>query len=233
VTGCLILLITLGFCFTGHLLPWSQLSYWSTTIGMNIVGSAPLAGPLIQRLLQGGEAIGADTLGRMFAIHTSLLPTTLVALIFVHLYLVRRTGLASPLPRRDGRSERGTRPLAPVVLLELSGVCLLVLGVFSLVLFFFPHLYFTPEVSLKADPFDTPPHVKPEWYFLPMYASLALIPSSALGMLAQGVAIAALVLLPFLDRGEPRHILERPLFLAGVCTAVAGLVGLAVAGALM
>jgi ubiquinol-cytochrome c reductase cytochrome b subunit len=238
VTGCLLLFVTLGLCFTGYILPWSQLSYWATTIGMNIVGAVPLVGPTVQEYFQGGDVVGPYTLGRAVAFHVALLPMALSALVGLHLYLVRFSGISMPPLRRprDGteanqRLEKQTRRFFPDFLLEDLAVALGVLTVFCAVLFFAPHIYFPPEAFEKADPAVTPTHVKPEWYFLASYQVLRLIPNKALGIAVQGAAIALLVALPFIDRSEKRHIFERPFFLLGVCIVVGGLIALTFLGA--
>jgi quinol-cytochrome oxidoreductase complex cytochrome b subunit len=93
-----VLLLTLGLAegFTGYLLPWDQTSYWATTVGININGSAPFLGPFLAQFLQGGTYINADTLSRFYAIHMLLLPGAIFALIGLHLYLVIRLGVTSP-----------------------------------------------------------------------------------------------------------------------------------------
>jgi menaquinol-cytochrome c reductase cytochrome b subunit len=93
-----VLLLTLGLAegFTGYLLPWDQTSYWATTVGININGSAPFLGPYLAQFLQGGTYINADTLSRFYAIHMLLLPAAIFALIGLHLYLVIRLGVTSP-----------------------------------------------------------------------------------------------------------------------------------------
>ncbi|MBI4382716.1 MAG: cytochrome b N-terminal domain-containing protein, partial [Nitrospinae bacterium] len=47
LTGCALLFLTLGICFTGYLLPWSQLSFWATTVATNIPQPIPVVGPYI------------------------------------------------------------------------------------------------------------------------------------------------------------------------------------------
>jgi quinol-cytochrome oxidoreductase complex cytochrome b subunit len=93
-----VLLLTLGLAegFTGYLLPWDQTSYWATTVGININGSAPFLGPFLAQFLQGGTYINGDTLSRFYAIHMLLLPGAIFALIGLHLYLVIRLGVTSP-----------------------------------------------------------------------------------------------------------------------------------------
>jgi ubiquinol-cytochrome c reductase cytochrome b subunit len=229
LVGCLLLLLTLGQSLTGYVLPWSQLSYWATTVAMNITGSAPVLGPVLQRLLQGGEVVGPGTLGLLYAIHVGALPLALIGLVGLHLYLVRHAGI-TPLPIRNPAAR--SRRFFPDVMTDDVTVILFVLAVFCAVLFLAPNLYFTPESFKKADPFVTPEHVKPEWYFLAAYAVMRLVPSKTLGILLQGIAIAGLLGLPFLDRSDPRPAWLRPRFLAGLCLIVGGLIGLSVYGAL-
>ena len=73
----------------------------------------------------------------------------------------------------------------------------------------------------KADPFNTPEHIKPEWYFLAAYYSLILAEHfdflgvwapKIIGIVMQGVAITVLLAAPFLDRGGPeRRPARRPI----------------------
>jgi ubiquinol-cytochrome c reductase cytochrome b subunit len=231
VTGCLLLFTVLGLCFTGYLLPWSQLSFWATTVGMNIVESVPWIGPTLKLYIQGGYVVGPATLGRAFAFHVSLLPAALVILIGLHLALVRRTGVSIP-PGASPEQARSTRHFFPGFVLEDLAVLFGFLSVFSAALFFAPHLYLPPEAFIKANPLETPSHVKPEWYFLASYQLLRLVPNKTIGIVSQMLAVAVLVLLPFLDRGERRPILRRPIFLVGFCLTVMSLVVLTVLGAL-
>jgi quinol-cytochrome oxidoreductase complex cytochrome b subunit len=107
-----VLLLTLGLAegFTGYLLPWDQTSYWATTVGININGTAPFVGPYLAQFLQGGTYINADTLSRFYAIHMLLLPGAIFALIGLHLYLVIRLGVTSP---PWSKNPAGSGPVAP------------------------------------------------------------------------------------------------------------------------
>lgn len=96
LTGCALLFLTLGICFTGYLLPWSQLSYWATTVATKIPEPVPVVGPMIVKLVRGGENINPDTLNRFFALHVVVIPGAMLALVGVHLYLVRVLGISDP-----------------------------------------------------------------------------------------------------------------------------------------
>ncbi len=99
LTGVVLLLVTIGFGFTGYLLPWDQKSYWATTVGTRIVGSAPIVGDSLLKIMRGGEDLSAVTLARFFGVHVWVLPLLLMTLIFIHMYLVIRNGI-SAVPKR-------------------------------------------------------------------------------------------------------------------------------------
>jgi ubiquinol-cytochrome c reductase cytochrome b subunit len=94
LTGVVLLLCTLGMGFTGYLLPWNQKSYWATTVGTEIAGTAPLIGDFIIRVLRGGVDLSAVTLTRFFSVHIWFLPAIIAATIGIHLYLIIRLGIA-------------------------------------------------------------------------------------------------------------------------------------------
>ena len=99
-SGVALLLIVIGFGFTGYLLPWDQKAYWATTVGTRIAAVTPLIGEWILRVLRGGAEISAVTLARFFGVHVWMLPAALLALMGLHLYLVVRIGI-SAVPRKQ------------------------------------------------------------------------------------------------------------------------------------
>ncbi len=100
ITGVFLLLVTVGFGFTGYLLPWDQKAYWATTVGTRIAGVAPLVGNWILRIMRGGDDLSAVTLARFFGVHVWVLPATLLVLLGIHLFLVIRNGI-SAVPHRE------------------------------------------------------------------------------------------------------------------------------------
>ena len=100
LTGVLLLLIVIGFGFTGYLLPWDQKAFWATTVGTRIAGSAPLVGDWLLHVMRGGSELSAITLARFFGVHVWVLPATLLILTGIHLYLVIRNGI-SAVPHRE------------------------------------------------------------------------------------------------------------------------------------
>jgi quinol-cytochrome oxidoreductase complex cytochrome b subunit len=100
-TGVILLLVVIGFGFTGYLLPWDQKAFWATTVGTRIAGTPPLIGDYLLRIIRGGNEISAVTLVRFFGTHVWVLPSVLFLLIGIHLYLVIRNGI-SAVPKKGG-----------------------------------------------------------------------------------------------------------------------------------
>lgn len=99
ITGVLLLLVTLGLGFTGYLLPWNQRSYWATAVGSSIVGTVPVVGEWLLRVMRAGDDLTILTLSRFYGVHIWFLPAALFTLIGIHLYLVVRNGISN-VPKR-------------------------------------------------------------------------------------------------------------------------------------
>src|ERR1700761_5375664 len=97
IVGVVLLLLTLAYGLTGYLLPWDNRAYWGTVVTTQIGATVPLAGPYVTRLLASSAGIGAVTFARFFALHVLLLPPATTLLIALHVYLVRRHGVAPSL----------------------------------------------------------------------------------------------------------------------------------------
>jgi quinol-cytochrome oxidoreductase complex cytochrome b subunit len=92
VIGVFLLLLTLGASFTGYLLPWDQLSFWAITVGTNIAGYAPGAGPVMREILLGGGEVGQNAIIRFYTLHVALLPLFITLLVSIHFWRVRKDG---------------------------------------------------------------------------------------------------------------------------------------------
>lgn len=223
VSGFILLNLSFGLCLTGYLLPWSQLSFWATTVATDAAGAVPVIGDGLVRFLRGGAMVGDATLGRFFALHVMVLPAGLAALVGFHLFCVRRIGISRP-PFGDGyrpaqvkdyfhhEEHPGGIPFFPNYAIKDLAVISFFLGLLVLLVFFAPGLFIPPSAFEPADPFTTPENIKPEWYFLWAYQTLKIFPSEFLGLAAQGAAMTVLALLPFLDRGGERRPARRPIF---------------------
>jgi ubiquinol-cytochrome c reductase cytochrome b subunit len=214
-TGVLLLGLLLGFGFTGYLLPWDQVAYWATVVVTQSADSIPWAGPWLRDFLIGGEEVADGTLGRFFVVHVILLPLLLLALMGLHLLLVRWLGISTlgrtdePAPEPEALRRQGGHAFVPYHLLkDLSAICV-ALGVLCTLSLFWPI-----QVGEPADPLRTPVGIKPDWYFLPAYQLLKYVPE-VVGVLAAPLFFLALLLLPLLDRSLERHPRRRPRALAG------------------
>jgi quinol-cytochrome oxidoreductase complex cytochrome b subunit len=98
VVGVVLLILTLMLSYTGYLLPWDQLSIWAVTVGMNMVGSAPLLGNTSRLVLLGGLEVNQPALIRFYTLHVIGLPLLAGIFMAVHFWRIRRDGgLARPL----------------------------------------------------------------------------------------------------------------------------------------
>jgi quinol-cytochrome oxidoreductase complex cytochrome b subunit len=96
MAGMGLLFVTLGFGFTGYLLPWDQRAYWATTVGTEIAAAVPLIGVNIRDFMRGGADVSALTLSRFLGVHMLILPAALIGLLLVHLFIIHQQGLADP-----------------------------------------------------------------------------------------------------------------------------------------
>jgi cytochrome b6 len=205
VSGCLILFLTMGFGFSGYLLPWNQLAFFATKVGTDTAGAVPVVGDWIVRFLRGGERVTGGTLSRFYGWHVAILPAVTAALLGLHLLFVQIHGMSLPPQiEREGPRPREMNFFPHFVLREMW-VWTLALGVLAALAALFPW-----ELGEKADPF-APAYkdIKPEWYFMFMFQTLKLVPGGeiagieyeAFPILLFGLAGALLVAVPFLDRG--------------------------------
>lgn len=118
----------------------------------------------------------------------------------------------------------------PKFVMEDVLVIFVFMAIFFTVVFFFPEMIFYGDAETPADPFDTPEHIKPEWYFMASYQFLKLVPSEFGALVIQTVGVLAFVLLPFIDRSQENNILKRPIFLLVILSCIFCFVGLTVWG---
>lgn len=241
LSGFILFNLALGLCLTGYLLPWSQLSFWATTVATDAAGAIPLVGDTLVAFARGGATVGDATLGRFFALHVMGLPLLLGLLIALHLFCVRRVGVSRPpfgpdyTPRNPPGAFRhedhpGGIPFFPHYVAKETGVISLFLAILVAVTFFFPGLFIPTSANEAVNPFVTPPGIKPEWYFLWAYQSLKIFPSELIGLLAQVAAMTFLALLPFIDRNPERRPARRPIFVTLFVLGIALFAGLSIWG---
>ena len=230
VVGSLLLLVTLGFGFTGYLLPWDQRAYWATVVGTEIAGGVPVIGEGILVLLRGGADVTGDTMSRFFGIHVLVLPLMLGGLLAVHLLLVHQLGLANPrrAESREATTPPDTEPLRPFFphyLIDELMAWYVILAILVVLASLFP-----AGLEGQANPLETPAHTKPEWYYLGVYQLLKVVPIKVVGILMPIIGVAMLVVWPFLDRNPEVLARRRKLAVGGATLVIAALVALTIWG---
>lgn len=192
--GCGLLFCTLGFGFTGYSLIYEQLSYWGATVAANITQNVPLAGEYLARFIRGGDAVTDNTLTRFFIFHIALLPLAVTGLLILHITLIRLIGVTEFQFESDrGRAIRHFPFFPNHFLMEV------IIGMVLALLLTFLVAFFPAGLGPPADPFVTPEHIKPEWYFYFTFRWLKLT-SLQVGVLGTGAAALLLVFWPFIDR---------------------------------
>jgi ubiquinol-cytochrome c reductase cytochrome b subunit len=203
--GVVLLFLTLAFGFTGYLLPWDQRAYWATQVGINMVGTVPVVGETLARIVRGGDVMGALTLSRFFAVHVLFLPAAIVLGIALHLFILRRVGPAGPFDEEQARARR--EPFYPrQVFMDAVAILLVFLAVVGLA------SSLPSPLADPADPSASSFVPKPEWYFLFFYQLLKYVPGRWESLATVGfplVVIVFLFALPFLGK-RGRRPAQRP-----------------------
>jgi ubiquinol-cytochrome c reductase cytochrome b subunit len=208
--GVIILFLMMGASFLGYVLPWGQMSFWAATVITNLISAIPWIGETLVQWLWGGFSVDNPTLNRFYSLHY-LLPFLLCAVVFLHLWALHHRKSNNPLGI-DIKSPKDTIPFSPYYTSKDMvglGVMLFVLAIF---VFYLPNFFGESINYIKADPLVTPPHIVPEWYFLPYYAILRAVPDKLGGVIAMVAAIAILFVLPWLDTSKVRSARFRPIY---------------------
>lgn len=210
ILGVLILILMMATAFMGYVLPWGQMSFWGATVITNLFSAFPVVGDYIVTLLWGGFSIDNPTLNRFFALHF-LLPFVIFGVVVLHIAALHQFGSNNPLGI-DVKSEKDCIPFHPYHTIKDLFVVGLFAIFFAFFVFFAPNFFGEPDNYIPANPLQTPPHIVPEWYFLPFYAILRSIPDKLGGVLAMFASMGVLAVLPWLDTSKIRSARFRPVF---------------------
>nr|ACT98855.1 cytochrome b [Carollia perspicillata] len=205
--GILLLFTVMATAFMGYVLPWGQMSFWGATVITNLLSAIPYMGTDLVQWIWGGFSVDKATLTRFFAFHF-LLPFVVAALVMVHLLFLHETGSNNPtgIP-----SDSDMIPFHPYYTIKDILGFLVMLTALSTLVLFSPDLLGDPDNYTPANPLSTPPHIKPEWYFLFAYAILRSIPNKLGGVLALVLSILILAIVPMLHVSKQRSMMFRPL----------------------
>lgn len=206
--GVIIFLIMMATAFLGYVLPWGQMSLWGATVITNFVSAIPVIGQELVEFIWGGYSVDNPTLNRFFALHY-LLPITLLALVVLHLMTLHRHGSNNPLGVSSNIDKISFHPYYSIK--DILGLVLMML-VFSVIIFLAPDVLGHPDNYLPGDALVTPPHIVPEWYFLPFYAILRAVPDKLGGVMLMVGSILVPLILPFVHTSQLRSSTFRPLY---------------------
>ena len=203
VSGFVLLLLTLGFGFTGYLLPWNNLAFYATQIGTEVPKAAP-GGALIVELLRGGADVTGETLTRMFSLHVVLLPGITMLLLSAHLMLMQIFGTSVPIGYKEKGLVKGYEPFFPNFLMKdfigwMIGFALLIYLAIAV----------PWEIGIQADPLSPPDaNIKPEWYFWAQFQLLKDLKfpgGELLAIILFTIGGVVWLLVPFIDRQAARE----------------------------
>ncbi|TDP80709.1 ubiquinol-cytochrome c reductase cytochrome b subunit [Aquabacterium commune] len=203
IFGCLIFLCLMAEAFMGYLLPWGQMSFWGAQVIINLFAAVPFIGPDLAILIRGDYVVGDATLNRFFSLHVIAVPLVLLGLVVAHIIALHEVGSNNPdgVEIKQGPKDANGHPLDGVPfhpyysvhdLLGVGGF----LFIFTAVIFFMPEFggYFLEYNNfIPADPFKTPPHIAPVWYFTPFYSMLRATTDDMVNVLAIIIGLGAVL----------------------------------------
>nr|AAO26571.1 cytochrome b [Ameiurus brunneus]AAO26574.1 cytochrome b [Ameiurus brunneus] len=205
--GVVLLLLVMMTAFVGYVLPWGQMSFWGATVITNLLSAVPYMGDALVQWIWGGFSVDNATLTRFFAFHF-LLPFAVVAATLLHALFLHETGSNNPIGLNSDADKISFHPYFSYK--DLLGFAFLIVAL-ALLALFSPNLLGDPENFTPANPLVTPPHIKPEWYFLFAYAILRSIPNKLGGVLALLLSILVLMVVPLLHTSKQQGLTFRPI----------------------
>jgi ubiquinol-cytochrome c reductase cytochrome b subunit len=219
IFGMMIYLALMAEAFMGYLLPWGQMSFWGAQVIISLFGAIPFVGDALSLWIRGDFVVSDATLNRFFAFHVIALPLVLVGLVAAHIIALHEVGSNNP----EGIEIKKHKD--PVTHIPLDGIpfhpyysvkdivgVVVFLMVFSAIVFFAPEFggwFLEPDNFIPANPFKTPEHIVPLWYFTPFYAILRAVPDKFLGVVGMGAGVVIMFFLPWLDRSKVKSIRYR------------------------
>lgn len=205
--GVVLFILTMATAFIGYVLPWGQIRFWGATVITNLFSAIPYIGKTLVEWLWGGFAVDNATLNRFFAIHF-VLPFIIAAVAILHIIFLHQTGSNNPLginPDRDRIPFHSYYSIKDALGYSIA------LSLFLMIILFTPSIFADPENFIISNPLVTPIHIKPEWYFLWVYAILRSIPNKLGGVVALFAALVILFTLPFTKLNKKRGLAFYPL----------------------
>nr|YP_089615.1 cytochrome b [Scolecomorphus vittatus]AAS13743.1 cytochrome b [Scolecomorphus vittatus] len=204
--GVILLLLVMATAFVGYVLPWGQMSFWGATVITNLLSAIPYIGNMLVQWIWGGFSIDNATLTRFFAFHF-ILPFVIIGASILHLLFLHESGSNNPTGLNSNVDKMPFHPYFSYK--DLLGFSIMLCSLLYLATFA-PNMLGDPENFTPANPLVTPPHIKPEWYFLFAYAILRSIPNKLGGVLALFMSIIILLFIPVIHTAKQRSMTFRP-----------------------
>ncbi len=203
MVGMCLLLCTLLTGFTGYSLVYEQLSFWGATVGANIADTVPVVGGLFKQMLLGGNVYNDRTLSRFFVLHAAVLPAVMIALLGVHITLIRLQGVTELKFEDEPKGKPDHFNFFPDHFYTE-----LIMGLFLMILLSALATVFPASMGPRADPLSTPEVIKPEWYFYVAFRWLKLF-SGTTAVLTTGLIVFLMFIWPLIDAFIRRHTKAR------------------------
>jgi ubiquinol-cytochrome c reductase cytochrome b/c1 subunit len=214
ILGVIIYLLMMATGFLGYTLPWGQMSFWGVTVITNLFSSLdsiiPGLGTKIVTWLWGGYSVSGVTLNRFFSLHY-LLPFVIVGVVALHIWALHVVGQNNPTGI-EIKTKSDSVPMAPYAVMKDMFALFAFMLVFGWFVFYAPDYLGHADNYIEANPLVTPPHIVPEWYYLPFYAILRAVPSKLGGVALMFGSILVMLFLPWLDTSRVRSARYRPIF---------------------
>jgi ubiquinol-cytochrome c reductase cytochrome b subunit len=210
ILGVIIYLLMMATGFLGYSLPWGQMSFWGATVITNFFSAIPIVGDAITKWLWGGYAVSGVTLNRFFSLHY-LLPFVIAGVVALHVWALHVVGQNNPTGI-EIKSKEDTVPMSPFAVMKDAFALSVFVMLFAWFVFFAPNYLGHADNYIEANPLSTPPHIVPEWYYLPFYAILRAVPSKLGGVIAMFGSILILCFIPWLDTSRVKSTKYRPIY---------------------
>lgn len=227
VSGVFLLLFTLAMAFTGQVMRFDQDAYWGLSIGASVTGRVPVIGGQLVHLLLAGPIIAGETLSRFFTLHVFIIPGLIIAIVSMHLRLVLTKGI-NEYPRPGFPVRRSTYDAEYTEILRKEGVPFvphavgkdLIFSAAVIIAILGCALFFGPKGPL-GDPNPTliNTNPRPDFYFLSIFAALALLPDwmeVIVLFVAPAILIGLLLVLPFISGTGEKSYRRRPVAVLSV-----------------
>lgn len=227
-SGMILTVSVMITAFAGYILPWGQMSYWAANVIIQAISSIPIIGQNLSGWLMGGEIPNALTLHRYYTIHF-VMAFVICFIVFLHIICMHHVKSNNP-EGIDIISKKNVLPFFPYFVAK-DGLVLGVSGLIMVILIFFePGLLTNSENYIPANPLETPASIAPEWYFLPFYGILQIIPYKFGGMALSAGTIFLLFLVPWLDSSPVKSARYRPIYRISLIILVIAFVMLGIVG---